>query len=444
MKIFNSYTDQIEEFISKHENKVGMYICGPTVYNYIHIGNARPVVFFDTVRRYFESKNYDVTFVSNFTDIDDKIIQKALEDHLPELTVSSFYINAFLEDLRALNCKDDYIQPKVTNYMSHIVDYIKELVDKGYAYEKDGDVYFRVSKIENYGTLANRDIDDLISGSRVDVNELKENPLDITLWKKTSEGINFESPFSKGRPGWHTECVAMIDDIFGEEIDIHGGGMDLKFPHHENEIAQAEATHHHRVARYWMHNGRLSFQNAKMSKSVGNVILVKDVEQKMALRFFLLSTHYRSPLNYTDEGFAMYIKEWDKLENTVKSLFFRLDVENGFHNSVVIENDEVKTEISNFNASMDNDFNTANAITALQELARLANINLRKKDNTILLNETLNGLLYMTNILGFKFDLKPMNKEERELYHQWQIARKSKDFKKADQLRAILTEKGVL
>ncbi len=287
MKIYNSYTGKTEDFQTIHPNKVGMYVCGPTVYNYIHIGNARPVVFFDTVRRYFESKNFEVTYASNFTDVDDKIIQKALAENLPELQVSSFYIDAFLNDLKSLNCKVDYIKPKVTKYMNHIINYIQDLVDKGFAYEINGDVYFRVSKIKDYGKLSNRDIDDLISGSRVDVNTSKENPLDFTLWKKTTEGINFDSPFSMGRPGWHTECVAMIDDIFGEEIDIHGGGVDLKFPHPENEIAQAQAIHHHSFAKYWMHNGRLSFQNSKMSKSIGNVILVKDVLEKMALRYFL-------------------------------------------------------------------------------------------------------------------------------------------------------------
>ena len=444
MKIYNSYTGSLEEFKSIYNNKVGMYVCGPTVYNYIHIGNARPVVFFDTVRRYFESKNMEVTFVSNFTDVDDKIIQKAIDENKPEKEISSFYINAFLEDVKSLNCKMDYIKPKVTNYMNHIIDYIQSLVDKGYAYVIEGDVYFRVSKIKDYGVLSNREVDDLISGSRVDVNTLKENPLDFTLWKKTDEGINFNSPFSKGRPGWHTECVAMIDDIFGEKIDIHGGGIDLKFPHHENEIAQAKATHNHQVANYWMHNGRLSFKDLKMSKSLGNVILVKDVKEKMALRYFLLSTHYRSPLNYSDETFVMYIKEWNKLENTLKSLFFRLDTDERINRFIDIVDSDIVTEINNFKEAMDNDFNTANAITALQSILRLTNVNIRKKDNYDLLNQLYKSILYMIEILGLRVELNPISKENRNLYNSWQIARKNKDFKKADELRKTLTDRGVL
>lgn len=444
MKIYNSYTDSLEEFKSIYPNKVGMYVCGPTVYNYIHIGNARPVVFFDTVRRYFESKNMEVTFVSNFTDVDDRIIQKAIDENKPEKEISSYYINAFLEDVKSLNCKMDYIKPKVTKYMNHIIDYIKSLVDKGYAYVVEGDVYFRVSKIKDYGALSNREIDDLISGSRVDVNTLKENPLDFTLWKKTNEGINFDSPFSKGRPGWHTECVAMIDDIFGEKIDIHGGGMDLKFPHHENEIAQAKATHNHQVANYWMHNGRLSFKDVKMSKSLGNVILVKDVKEKMALRYFLLSTHYRAPLNYSDETFTMYIKEWNKLENTLKSLFFKLDINDKLDIDINIVNEDIAKEINNFKDAMDNDFNTANAITALQSVLRLTNVNIRKKDNYDLLNQLYKSIIYMINIIGLHVELNPLSKENRNLYNAWQLARQNKDFNKADELRKTLTDRGVL
>lgn len=444
MKIYNSYTDSIEEFQTKHPNKVGMYVCGPTVYNYIHIGNARPVVFFDTVRRYLESKGYIVTFVSNFTDVDDKIIQKAIAENLPELEVSSFYINAFLNDLESLNCKTDYIKPKVTKYMNHIISFIEELVDKDYAYLVEGDVYFRVTKVNDYGSLSNRDIDDLISGSRVDVNELKENPLDFTLWKKTDEGLNFHSKFSKGRPGWHTECVAMIDDIFGEEIDIHGGGTDLKFPHHENEIAQSKALHNHRVAKYWMHNGRLDFKDTKMSKSIGNVILVKDVPEKMALRYFLLSTHYRTPLNYSDESFSMYIKECEKLENTLKSVFFMLDIENQLMEDIEISNQDIVTEINNFNDAMDNDFNTANAITALQAMQRITNVSSRKKDNYSILNQALKALEYMTGILGLAVELNKISNEDRQLYIEWQSARNNKDFKKADKLRKALSEKGIV
>ncbi len=444
MKIYNSYTDSLEEFTTTHPGIVNMYVCGPTVYNYIHIGNARPVVFFDTVRRYFESKGYTVKFVSNFTDVDDKIIKKSIEENIPELELSKHYIEAFLNDLESLNCKTDYIKPKVTEYMNHIIDYISNLIDKGYAYEIDGDVYFRVSKVKDYGVLGNRDVEDLISGSRVEVNELKENPLDFTLWKKTDEGLNFQSPFSQGRPGWHTECVAMIDDIFGEEIDIHGGGTDLKFPHHENEIAQGKATHNHRVARYWMHNGRLDFKDTKMSKSLGNVIFVKDLENKMPLRFFLLSTHYRSPLNYSDESFDMYVKEWEKLENTYKTLFYKLDLANVFKSDTLVTNEELQAEINRFDEAMDNDFNTANAITSLQSILKITNVSLRRNEKPEFLNELLKTLDIMIDILGFKINIHHVTEDERDLYHMWQTARKNKDFAKADEYRIALTEKGIL
>lgn len=444
MKIYNSYTDQLEDFVPKHEGQVGIYVCGPTVYNYIHIGNARPVVFFDTVRRYFESKGYVVKFVSNFTDVDDKIINKAMEENIPELELSKYYIDAFLKDIESLNCKTDYIKPKVTEYMQHIINYIQLLIDKEYAYQVEGDVYFRVSKLKDYGALSNRNIDDLISGSRVDVNTLKENPLDFTLWKKTDEGLNFASQFSQGRPGWHTECVAMIDDIFGEEIDIHGGGTDLKFPHHENEIAQSKAVHNHQVARYWMHNGRLNMKDIKMSKSLGNVVMVKDFEYKMPLRYFLLSTHYRTPLNYSEDSFAMYIKEWEKLETTYKSIFFKLDINNIFDENIKITDHDILDQINHFKESMDNDFNTANAITALQAMLRLANVNIRKPNNTAMLNQIYLGLSYMVEVLGFKIEVKRISDDDREIYHQWQAARKAKDYKLADVLRNELTEKGIL
>ncbi len=444
MLIYNSYTNKLEEFVSKHKNQVSMYVCGPTVYNYIHIGNARPVVFFDTVRRFFEARGYEVKFVSNFTDVDDKIIQKAIEENKPETVISRHYIEAFLKDIESLNCKTDYIKPKVTEYMDHIVDYIKNLVDKGYAYKVDGDVYFDVSKIKDYGTLGNRNLDELISGSRVEENPLKKNQLDFTLWKQTEEGLNFESPFSTGRPGWHTECVAMIDDIFGEEIDIHGGGVDLKFPHHENEIAQAKATHDNRAARYWMHNGRLNMKGAKMSKSLGNVILVKDVEEKMPLRYFILSTHYRSPLNYDEETMQMYIKEWEKLSNSIKALFLKLDLADELAEGVEIRDPEIKQEITNFNDSMEQDFNTANAITALQSLIKMTNITLRQKPDYNQLNQLYNAMKYMTDILGFRFGLKRLSTADKQMYKDWQSARKDKNFEKADALREKLNKKGIL
>ena len=443
MKIYNSYKDKLEDFKTIHKDKLNIYVCGPTVYNYIHIGNARPVVFFDTVRRYFESKGKKVTYVSNFTDVDDKLIKKAMEENVDELSLANKYIDAYLNDLESLNCLTDYIKPRVTEYMQHIIDFIQELVNKDYAYEINGDVYFRVDKVKDYGRLSNRQIKDLKSGARIDINEDKESPLDFTLWKKTSEGINFDSPFSKGRPGWHTECVAMIDDIFGEKIDIHGGGSDLKFPHHENEIAQSMALNNHRLANYWMHNGRLSFNDTKMSKSLGNVILVKDVKDKMPLRYFLLSTHYRSPLNYDDDGFAMYVKEYEKLETTMKQLFRTLDLGDALK-EVEINDSEINQLVSDFNLAMDDDFNTANAITALQSLIKLTNVTLRQRKAMAYYQYLYQGLTYMTGILGLKVDLEAMSQEDKEMYHDWQKARKEKDFEKADKLRDALTERGIL
>lgn len=444
MKIYNSYTNQLEDFVPMHSGQVNMYVCGPTVYNYIHIGNARPVVFFDTVRRFFENQGYKVKYVSNFTDVDDKIIQKAIEEKENELVLSKKYIDAFLSDLESLNCKTDYLKPKVTEYMKHIVDFIEELVKKGFAYNVDGDVYFRVNRIDDYGRLSNRNIEDLISGSRVDINPKKENPLDFTLWKKTEVGINFDSPFSQGRPGWHTECVSMIDDIFKEQIDIHGGGIDLQFPHHENEIAQAKALHNHSIAKYWMHNGRLSFNNEKMSKSLGNVVLVKDVNEKMALRYFLLSTHYRSPLNYDDDTFQMYVREWTKLESALKALFLKLDLEKAFLEVHDYQIKEIKAEIDNFNSAMSDDFNTANAITSMQSLLKIVNSQLRSKTDISFLNELLKALMYMIDVLGLKVNLIKMKSQDRELYNEWQNARKAKEFVKADQLREQLITRGIL
>ena len=444
MKIFNSYSNQLEDFNSIHPNKVNMYVCGPTVYNFIHIGNARPVVFFDTVRRFFESQGYVVKFASNFTDVDDKIIQKAIEENSSELLISQKYIDAFLNDLESLNCKTDYLKPKVTEYMEFIISFINDLIEKGYAYNIDGDVYFRVEKIDEYGKLSNRNIEDLISGSRVDINPKKESPLDFTLWKKTEVGLNFDSPFSQGRPGWHTECVSMIDDIFHEQIDIHGGGMDLKFPHHENEIAQSMALHHHSLAKYWMHNGRVSFKDEKMSKSLGNVVLVKDVKEKMPLRYFLLSTHYRSPLNYDEDAFVMYVKEWQKLESAIKSLFLILDLNNNLNSKILISDPEISSLINDFNSAMFDDFNTANAITAMQSLIKIINLSLRKKVTGRYLNELLSAINYMTEVLGLKIKQKPMNDEERKIYKDWQLAREEKNFALADELRDELMKRDII
>jgi cysteinyl-tRNA synthetase len=444
MRIFNTLTNQIEPFKPIEENIVSMYVCGPTVYNYIHIGNARPVIFFDTVRRYFEYKGYTVKFVSNFTDIDDKIITKSIELGKTEQEVAEFFINAFLSDVDFLNSDTSYQAPRVTNYMGHIVDYIKKLIEKGYAYEINGDVYFRVTKLSDYGVLSNRQIDDLISGSRVEENTQKENPLDFTLWKKTSEGIQFDSPFGQGRPGWHTECVAMIDDIFGGVIDIHGGGMDLMFPHHENEIAQAEAMHHHKVANVWMHNGRLNVDGKKMSKSDGKLILVKDLTvDANAFRLYTLSTHYRSPINYNDDVLAGYSKEWEKISRAIKQCHFELDI-NDLYLQTFVNTTEIQSLKEAFEAHMENDFNTANAITVLQDLVKLMNQRLRQKGSSDSLNEVFFTTKNVMEVLGLRVNLIKSTAEDKLNYIQWLKAREEKDFETADIFRQRLQRRGLL
>mgnify|MGYP000986471227 CR=1 FL=1 len=444
MKIFNSYTNKLEEFIPINKGKVNMYVCGPTVYNYIHIGNARPVIFFDTVRRYFEHRGFEVKFVSNFTDVDDKIITRAIELEQTEIEVTTKYIQAFLEDVERVNSRTDYIQPKVTDYMDHIISYIQLLVDKGYAYEIDGDVYFRVNNVKEYGRLSNRVLEDMISGSRIEVNNKKENPLDFTLWKKTKVGIKFDSPFGEGRPGWHTECVAMIDDVFGEQIDIHGGGSGLMFPHHENEIAQSLVLNNHNIAKYWMHNGLLNIGGSKMSKSDGDIVLVKDLTiDPNSFRLFTLSTHYRSPIQFTDEVLESYEKEWEKVSRVYKSLFLKLDLEDGFYVNAKIDPDLLEI-YKEFLTAMDNDFNTANAITALQNLVKKANQMLRSKTENEVLLSALKIFDDFFGVLGLKPGVTKLSKEAKDIYSKWNFARNAKDFNKADEYRAVLQEMGII
>lgn len=444
MKIFNSYTNKLEEFVTIHKGVVNMYVCGPTVYNYIHIGNARPVIFFDTVRRYLEHREYKVNFVSNFTDVDDKIITKALELEVTEKEVTEKFIAAFLKDVEAVNSKTDYEMPRVTDYMDHIIHYIDILVKKGFAYVVGGDVYFRVTNIKNYGGLSNRNVDDLISGSRVEVNDKKENPLDFTLWKKTDIGINFDSPWGKGRPGWHTECVAMIDDIFGKQIDIHGGGSGLMFPHHENEIAQSMVLNNHTLAKYWMHNGLLNIGGSKMSKSEGKTVLVKDLTvDSNAFRLFTLSTHYRSPITYTDDALEVYAKEWEKIGRVYSALFLKLDLEDSLVGNSKIDPDLLATYKELLQA-MDNDFNTPNAITALQNLTKISNQMLRNKTENSVLLSALKLFENFFEILGLKLKKQPLSIEDKKTYKLWLEARSNKDFEKADIYRDLLQEKGII
>ncbi len=444
MKIYNTLTNQLETFTPIHKDTVNIYVCGPTVYNYIHIGNARPVIFFDVVRRYFEHKQYTVNFVSNFTDVDDKVITKALEDQTTELEVANKFIDAFYKDAARVGSSTKYLAPRVTEYMSAIISYIERLVEQGYAYQVDGDVYFRVTKVSDYGILSGRKIDDLIEGSRIEVNNKKENPLDFTLWKKTNTGITWPSPFGEGRPGWHTECVAMIDEIFGGKIDIHGGGSEIKFPHHENEIAQHRAFHQDHIANIWMHNGQLNIDDKKMSKSEGRVILVKDLDvDYMGFRLFTLSTHYRSPINYTDEVLDAYVKDWERMRRVYKQTFYHLDLKESLDVSPVVSENLKAIELR-FMDAMDHDFNTANAITELQNLVKFTNQTLRQKSSSEELKACIELFDTFFNILGLYPGVTPLNASDKAIYMAWTDARKNKDFDKADCLREKLSEKGIL
>ncbi|KAB6100989.1 cysteine--tRNA ligase, partial [Bacteroides xylanisolvens] len=329
MLIYNTYTREKEEFRPIEENKVRMYICGPTVYNYIHIGNARPVLFFDLVHRYFKYLGYEVEFVSNVTDVDDKIINRAIEEGVTEAQISEKYLNYFLECNKALNALPLTAMPKVTESMDSMIEFINQLVERDFAYAVDGDVYFRIDKVREYGQLSGKKIDELEVGARIAEDSKKENPLDFVLWKKTDKGITWDSPWGAGRPGWHTECVVMINNQFHGKIDIHGGGTDLQFPHHENEIAQSLCMYEHNIANYWMHVGRLGLNNEKMSKSIGNVINVKDLIEQIdanAFRLFMLSVHYRQPINYTEENIQLAVKEWQKVKSTYDQLHLKLDL----------------------------------------------------------------------------------------------------------------------
>lgn len=382
IKIYNSFTNKIETFVPLHEGEVSMYVCGPTVYNYPHIGNMRPVVVFDTLRRFFEYVGYKVTYVSNFTNVDDKIIKEAIKENKSEQDLTEFYINEFKNTSIAIGSRLPDITPKVTEYIDSIIKYIEELIKVDAAYIKGDDVYFRISKIEDYGTLSGINIQDLMVGARIEENTNKENPLDFVLWKKTDEGINWPSPWGRGRPGWHTECCVMIDTIFPDHIiDIHGGGYDLKFPHHENEIAQAEATHHNHIARYWMHNAFVNFNNTKMSKSLGNVIYAKDMINEFGgpvTRLVILSTHYRQPVNYTEDTIKAAQQEINKLEMVYRQLSLKLQ-----SNDVDLSLGQPQF-IDKFLTALADDLNTSNAMSELFEIVKLSNQELRSSNPDLL------------------------------------------------------------
>lgn len=440
LMIYNSLSNKLEEFKPINGNKVNMYVCGPTVYNYIHIGNARPVIFYDMLKRYLEFLGYDVTYASNITDVDDKIIKKAISLNKTEKEVATFYENAFFDATRMVGSKKPDLIPHATDYINEMIEFIQELLEKGYAYQADGDVFFRVSKISDYGVLSNQVSDDLESGARISVNDKKESPLDFTLWKKTTEGIQWDSPFGKGRPGWHTECVVMNHKLFGSMIDIHGGGMDLKFPHHENEIAQCEALYHNHLAKYWLHVGRLDLAGAKMSKSLGNCIYVKDLNSSkdgMVLRCLILFSPYRSIITYTEDLKNQYEKEYEKWQRAYKQALYECQYRN------ISLNNDSNEDIEKFKEYMNQDFNVQNVLTLLTTLVKDINTSLRSK-NYDTLAVKLTTFKKILDVLGINLFVEPLNQEQLEVYSKWNEARINKDYEAADLYRNKLVEWNIL
>ncbi|HHX78333.1 MAG TPA: cysteine--tRNA ligase [Acholeplasmataceae bacterium] len=447
IKIYNSLSNQVEEFIPIKKNQVSMYVCGPTVYDFMHIGNSRPVVFFDTVARFFKYRGFKVTYVSNFTDIDDKIINRAKEKNISEEELSQKFIKEINKTYKKLNCLLHDANPTVSENMGNIIDFIGLLIEKGSAYESNGDVYFDVAKIEEYGVLSGQTIENLIIGSRIEKNLNKRNPVDFTLWKATSEGINWDSPWGKGRPGWHTECVVMSRNILGDKIDIHGGGSDLKFPHHDNEIAQSLAAYNNKIANIWMHNGRIDFSGEKMSKSIGNVVWANELIDQVgfqAYRFLMLNVPYRQPLSYRNDLLEQAIIDFEKINRVYISLFRKLELEfNDLNIKEVTESELIEIK-EQFISSMEDDFNTANAITSIFRLVKVANNALRNNKTSKYLLKEIYGLFNdFLWVLGMDIKLNKLTIDEVKLVESWKLSRKEKDFIKADELRDEITKKGI-
>ena len=442
IKFYNSLTNKVEPFVTQKPNEVSMYVCGPTVYGDPHIGNMRPVVVFDVLRRFLSYVGYKVTYVSNYTDIDDKIIKAAKAKGISEKELSEFYIGEFEKAVKGIGSQIPNITPKVSDYIGKIIDYVSKLVEIGAAYVVDGDVYFRVNTIKDYGVLSNINIDDLKVGARIEADDRKESPLDFALWKKTNEGISWDSPWGKGRPGWHTECCVMIDTIFPNHyIDIHGGGYDLKFPHHENEIAQAEAMHHNKIAKYWMHNGFVNFGEEKMSKSLGNVVAAKDILANLGgpvTRMIILSAHYRQPVNYTDETLLSAKQQVNKLTNAYRQLALKLQT-----SDIDMSKGKVRN-IEPFLLALADDLNTSNALSELYEVIKQANNELRQREpNLELLNDYFKTLTDMFYVLGLDITYIKLTPEDKALYQEYLLSKQNKDFARSDEIRKILTDKGI-
>ena len=456
MKIFNTLTRRKEEFVPLEEGKVKMYVCGPTVYNLIHIGNARPMIIFDTVRRYMEYKGYEVNYVSNFTDVDDKIIKKAIEEGVSAEEISTRYIKECKKDMADMNVKPATTAPQATQEIQGMIDMIQTLIDKGYAYPAaDGTVYFRVKKFKEYGKLSHKNLDDLQSGFRslkVSGEDQKEDPLDFVLWKPKKEGEpSWPSPWCDGRPGWHIECSVMSKKYLGEEIDIHAGGEDLIFPHHENEIAQSECCNGKIFARYWMHNGFLNIDNRKMSKSLGNFRTVRQISEQydlQVLRFFMLNAHYRSPLNFSADLMEAAKNSLERILEAAGKLSDRKD--NGAAENITEEElallQEAEGFVTKFEAAMDDDFNTADALAAIFELVKFANTNVDENSSREFAGGLYEELFKLSDVLGLKIEKKEeiLDKEIEDLIQERQAARKAKDFKRADEIRDELLKKGII
>jgi len=444
MKLFNSMSNKIEDFIPKKPNEVSMYVCGPTVYNHAHIGNARPIIVFDTLRRYFEYLGFNVKYVSNYTDVDDKIIAKAIEEKVNEEEIAARYIEAYQKVREGLNTKALAATPRVTETMEDIIAFIQALIDAGMAYESEGDVYFKVSESEKYGQLSNQKVDDLLVGARIDDHHGKESPIDFTLWKKTDEGIQWPSPWGMGRPGWHTECVVMIKKEFdGSMIDIHGGGMDLKFPHHENEIAQSMALYHHPIAQMWMHNGMLNIDGEKMSKSLGNVLWAKDILDQLGgdtVRWMMMSAHYRAPLNINEETIEQAKTELGKIRAALKQAYVKLQLA-----EVDLPKDVNKRILSGFSLAMEDDLNSPNAMMEIFDAVKQLNQLLRVKDtNLAVVAQWIVAIETMIDIFGIRIERITLSKDDIRLYELWNQAKSEKDFVKADEYRKALTQRGIL
>lgn len=455
MKIYNTLTRKKEEFVPVHPGKVGMYVCGPTVYNFIHIGNARPMIIFDTVRRYFEYKGYDVNYVSNFTDVDDKIIKKANEEGVSATEIAERYIKECKQDMKGLNIKPATHQPRATEEISGMIHMIETLIQKGHAYEVDGTVYFKTRSFAEYGKLSKKNIDDLEAGHReikITGEEGKQDSLDFVLWKPKKEGeIAWKSPWGEGRPGWHIECSEMSKKYIGDTIDIHAGGEDLIFPHHENEIAQSEACNDEVFANYWMHNGFLNIDNKKMSKSAGNFFTVREIGEKYPLqviRFFMLSAHYRTPLNFSDTLVESAKTGLERILTAVdlcREMALREQDSKGFTEEEKEHLEKIQMFVKKFEDAMEDDFNTADAVSAIFEMVRESNSTV-KTYSAEYAKEILKILETLCSVLGIETvrEKEILDEEIESLIEERQQARKDKDFARADQIRDQLKDQGIV